>query len=133
MVTALCIKFLHKLMTQKHVGMFYPTQHMQTIEHICSSMFRFRRKHFYQVLTAMKLDGSKSMLCGRKGPGTRNRAQCFPADCCLMTVLVLQRMACPCRFVDFVIVCGLSTYCSTEFVTSITPLPSITPLQVFYT
>ena len=50
-------------------------------------MVRFRREHFYQVLTAIKLDGRKSILCGRKGPGIRNRAQYFLADFYLMIVL----------------------------------------------
>ena len=106
--TALCIKSLHERMTKKHVGTFYPTQHMQTFDDdLFFKMFRFRREHFYQVLTAMKLDGSKSILCGRKGPGIKNRAQYFPADLCLM--IVLRRMAFPCRFVDLVNIFGLPT------------------------
>ena len=34
-------------------------------------IIRFGREHFYKVLlAAMKLDGNKSILCGRKGTGT---------------------------------------------------------------
>lgn len=75
-------------------------------EDLFFKMFRFRREHFNRVLTAMKLDG-KSILCGRKGTGSRNRAQHFPADICLL--IVLRRMAFPCRFVDLVNVFGLPT------------------------
>ncbi len=77
---------------------------------ICSSkMFRFGREHFYQVLVAMKLDGSRSssILCRRKGTDIKNRAQYFPADICLL--IFLQRMAFPCRFVDLVNIFGLPT------------------------
>jgi hypothetical protein len=95
-------------MTKKYVGTFYPTQYMQSFDDdLFLKMFRFRREHFYKMLAAMKLDGSRSILCGRKGAGIRNRAQYFPADICIM--IVLRRMAFPCRFVDLVNIFGLPT------------------------
>ena len=45
----------------------------------------------------MKLDGSISNLCERKGAGIRNRTKHFPAYFCLMTVL--SRIKAPCEFV----------------------------------
>jgi hypothetical protein len=106
--SALCIQSLHDKMTKKCVGTYYPTQGMQNFdEELFFKMYRFRRLHFYQMLAAMKLDGNKSILCGRTGSGIRNRAQHFPADICLM--IMLRRMAFPCRFVDLVNFFGLPT------------------------
>ena len=52
-------------MTKKYVGMFYPTQCIQSFDDdMFFKMFRFRRELFYQVLTAMNLDGSKSRADG---------------------------------------------------------------------
>ena len=85
--STLCIKSLHDRMTKKYVGTFYPTQYMQSFDDdLFLKMFRFRREHFYKMLAAMKLDGSRSILCGRKGAGIRNRAQYFPADICIMNL-----------------------------------------------
>ena len=68
-------------------------------ENIFISQFRFRIEHFKQFLNAMQL-GSKEMRVGRKG-----RQQFYPADICMM--VVLRRLATPCRFVDLVNLFGI--------------------------
>ena len=62
-------------------------------------MFRFRKLHFFRMMDAMGLR-NKTMFCGRIRKGQR-----FPADICLM--VVLRRLAYPCRFVDLVNMFGI--------------------------
>ena len=91
---------LQKEITRKRVTVFYPSQEMQIFyDAMFDKMFRFRRADFYRMVSAMRLSG-KSIRCGRKG-----KAQYFPADICLL--VVLRRLAYPCRFVDLVNVFGL--------------------------
>jgi hypothetical protein len=68
-------------------------------EDLFYDMFRFRKMHFFRMMDAMGLR-NKTMLCGRKRKGQR-----FPADICLM--VVLRRLAYPCRFVDLVNMFGI--------------------------
>jgi hypothetical protein len=62
-------------------------------------MFRFRKLHFFRMMDAMGLR-NRTIFCGRKRKGQR-----FPADICLM--VVLRRLAYPCRFVDLVNMFGI--------------------------
>jgi hypothetical protein len=68
-------------------------------EDLFDDMFRFRRHHFLHMMDAMGLR-NKSIFCGR-----RKKGQSFPADICLM--VVLRRLAYPCRFNDLVNVFGI--------------------------
>ena len=102
--TALCMISLQDRINTKRVTTFYPTQNMQIWDDdMFIKMFRFRREHLHEMLEALNLDSSKSILCGRQG-----RAQYFQADLCVM--IVLRRMAFPCRFVDLVNVFGLPSH-----------------------
>jgi hypothetical protein len=94
------IASLRNEINRKRITVFYPSQEMQVFDDdMFDKMFRFRRADFYRIISAMRLSG-KSILCGRKG-----KAQYFPADLCLL--IVLRRLAYPCRFVDLVNVFGL--------------------------
>ena len=102
--TALCMISLQDRINTKRVRTFYPTQNMQICDDdMFIKMFRFRREHLHEMLQALNLDSSKSILHCRQG-----RAQYFLADLCLM--IVLRRMEFPCRFVDLVNVFGLPSH-----------------------
>ena len=100
--SSLCIVSLQNEINRKSITVFYPTQQMQIWDDEMFLMFRVRREQFTELVKAFRL-GNKAILCGRKG-----RAQYFPADVCLL--VVLRRLAFPCRFVDVVNIFGPPTH-----------------------
>ena len=94
-------------MNRRSITVFYPSDGV--VMHDAASvfwtdvsfekMFRFRRPDFFRMLDAMNLR-DKSICCGRSGRGTY-----FPADICFM--VVLRRLAFPCRFFDMVNMFGI--------------------------
>jgi hypothetical protein len=87
-------------MNLKRITVHYPSQMMQFFDDdTFEKMFRFRRQDFSRVLDALQLTGT-IILCGRERRQIRVHAE-------IALMVVLRRLAFPCRFVDLVNVFGM--------------------------
>jgi hypothetical protein len=84
---------LKTLYFSKRITVIFPSQGMQDLnEDTFEKMFRFRQEDFNRVLAAMSLCG-KYLQCGKAGKHFR-----VPAH--IGMLVLLSRLAFPCRFLD---------------------------------